>query len=181
MHSACSGKRVESRPFCVVSGGQTGVDRGALDAALSLGVPCGGWCPAGRAAEDGVIPARYPVIALRGAGYDGRTVKNVEDSDGTLIISFGPASGGTARTIDVCRTLGRPHLIMDASTVSLDEAVCRAARFVREEDIRRLNVAGPRASGEPRGYEDARSLVRELCLQCGVSQSLSPPSQPSSA
>jgi hypothetical protein len=169
------------RPFCVISGGQTGVDRGALDAALSLGVPCGGWCPAGRAAEDGVIPARYPVMALRDAGYDERTAKNVEDSDGTLIIAFGRASGGTARTIDVCRRLDRPHLIMDATSVTFEEAVCRAVRFVREEDIRRLNVAGPRASGEPRGYEYACSLVRELCLQCGVSQSRDLPSQPSSA
>jgi hypothetical protein len=144
-------------------------------------VPCGGWCPAGRAAEDGVIPARYPVTALRGAGYDERTVKNVEDGDGTLIITFGPASGGTARTIDVCRTLGRPHLIVDAASVTLEDAVRRAVRFVREEDIRRLNVAGPRASGEPRGYECACSLVRELCLQCGVSQSPGPPSKPTSA
>ena len=170
-----------ARPFCVVSGGQTGVDRGALDAALSLGVPCGGWCPAGRAAEDGVIPARYPVIALPDAGYDARTVKNVEDSDGTLIIAFGRASGGTARTIDVCRKLARPHLIVDATTVTLEEAVCRAERFVSEEGIRRLNVAGPRASGEPRGYEYACSLVRGLCLRFGVSHSRELPSQPSSA
>ena len=173
MHSA--------HPFRIVSGGQTGVDRGALDAALSLGLPCGGWCPEGRLAEDGVIPARYPVNPLRDAGYDERTVKNVEDSDGTLIITFGRASGGTARTIDVCRRLGRPHLIMDATSVTLEEAVCRAVRFVREEDIRQLNVAGPRASGEPRGYEYACSLVRELCLQCGVSQSRGLPPQPSSA
>jgi len=88
----------ETRPLRVVSGGQTGVDRGALDAALERGVPCGGWCPAGRLAEDGVIPARYPVTELRGAGYDERTRKNVEDSDGTLIVTFGRATGGTART-----------------------------------------------------------------------------------
>jgi len=169
------------RPFCVISGGQTGVDRGALDAALSLGVPCGGWCPAGRTAEDGVIPARYPVIALRDAGYDERTVKNVEDSDGTLVITFGRARGGTARTIDVCRKLARPHLIVDATSVTLEEAVHRAERFVRERDIRRLNVAGPRASGEPRGYEYSCSLVRGLCFCFAVGQSSGLPSQPSSA
>src|SRR6516162_4541079 len=95
----------EVRSFSVVSGGQTGVDRGALDAALGLGVPCGGWCPDGRRAEDGVIPARYPVTELRGAGYEERTHKNVEDSDGTLIITFGQVSGGTARTLEVCRKL----------------------------------------------------------------------------
>lgn len=154
--------------FRVVSGGQTGVDRGALDAALELGVPCGGWCPAGRLAEDGVIPARYPVTELRGAGYDQRTHKNVEDSDGTLVITFGPASGGTARTIEVCEKLGRPHLIVDARSVTVEEGVWRAVRFVRAESVGQLNVAGPRASGEPRGYEYARTLVRELCRQCAA-------------
>jgi len=71
----------------VVSGGQTGVDRGALDAALDLGFPCGGWCPEGRQAEEGVIPARYPLNELIGGGYEERTQKNVEDSDGTLVIT----------------------------------------------------------------------------------------------
>jgi hypothetical protein len=165
----------------MVSGGQTGVDRGALDAALSLGVPCGGWCPEGRLAEDGVIPARYPLTELRGAGYEERTDRNVEDSDGTLVITFGRASGGTARTIEICEKLGRPHLVVDATTVLLEDAVSEAERFVREEDIRQLNVAGPRASGEPRGYKYAYSLVRELCLQCGVSQGRGLPPQPSSA
>ena len=181
MHSGYAGnKEVESRPFWIISGGQTGVDRGALDAALQLGVPCGGWCPAGRAAEDGVIPARYPVTELRDAGYGERTRKNVEDSDGTLIITFGRASGGTARTIQFCRKLRRPHLILDAAGVPFGEAVCRAVCFVREKDIRRLNVAGPRTSGEPRGYDYACSLVRDLCLQCAVSESGGLTSQPSS-
>jgi hypothetical protein len=169
------------RPFHIVSGGQTGVDRGALDAALSLGVPCGGWCPEGRLAEDGVIPGRYPLTELRGAGYEERTHRNVEDSDGTLIIAFGPVSGGTARTIEICEKLGRPHFIVDAVTVQPEDAVSEAVRFVSEEDIRQLNVAGPRASGEPRGYEYAYSLVRELCLQCGRRQSHGSPRQPNSA
>jgi hypothetical protein len=171
----------ETRPLLVVSGGQTGVDRGALDAALERGVPCGGWCPAGRLAEDGVIPARYPVTELRGAGYDERTRKNVEDSDGTLIVTFGRATGGTARTIELCEMLARPHLIVDAASVTLEEAVWRAMRFVREEDVGQLNVAGPRASGEPRAYEYAYALVRELCRQCGAGQARGGPTQPSSA
>jgi hypothetical protein len=182
MHSACSDKKsAATRPFCVISGGQTGVDRGALDAALGLGVPCGGWCPAERCAEDGTIPARYPVTELRGAGYDERTRKNVEDSDGTLVITFGRASGGTARTIEVCHKLGRPHLIVDAASVPLEKAVRLAVEFVSEQGVRRLNVAGPRASGEPRGYAYAYSLLRELCLQCGARQARSCPPQPSSA
>jgi hypothetical protein len=173
-------RSAETRPLRVVSGGQTGVDRGALDAALDLGVPCGGWCPAGRQAEDGVIPARYPVTELRGAGYGERTHKNVEDSDGTLIVTFGHASGGTAYTIELCEKLARPHLIVDAANVMLEEAVCRAVRFVREEGVGRLNVAGPRASGEPRAYEYAYVLVRELCRQCGARKPHGFPPQPSS-
>jgi hypothetical protein len=149
----------------VVSGGQTGVDRGALDAALDLGFRCGGWCPQGRQAEDGVIPARYPLNELVGAGYEERTQKNVEDSDGTLVITFGRASGGTARTIDCCKRLGRPHLIIDASSLPLEEAVRDAQRFIGDEGVGRLNVAGPRASGEPRAHGYAYRLVRELCLQ----------------
>jgi hypothetical protein len=173
-------RSAETRPLRVVSGGQTGVDRGALDAALEGGVPCGGWCPAGRLAEDGVIPARYPVTELRDGGYDARTRKNVEDSDGTLIVAFGRATGGTARTIELCETLARPHLIVDAASVALEEAVRRAVRFVREEGVGQLNVAGPRASGEPRAYEYAYALVYELCRQCGR-QARGGPTQPSSA
>jgi hypothetical protein len=149
--------------FSVISGGQTGVDRGALDAALELGVACGGWCPAGRTAEDGVIPARYPLTELSGAGYVERTQKNVEDSDGTLVITFGQASGGTARTIEFCQGLGRPYLIVDAAVVPLEDAVRQARHFVTSERIRRLNVAGPRAGGEPRAHDCAYALVRGLC------------------
>jgi hypothetical protein len=149
--------------FTVISGGQTGVDRGALDAALDVGVPCGGWCPAGRTAEDGVIPGRYPVTELAGGGYAERTQKNVEDSDGTLVITFGQPSGGTAHTIEFCRALGRPQLVVDAAAVTLEDAVRRAASFVTSEGIRRLNVVGPRASGDARGYGYAYTLVRQLC------------------
>ena len=118
---------------------------------------------------------------LRDAGYDERTHKNVEDSDGTLIVTFGQATRGTARTISLCERLERPHLIVDAASVTLEEAVWRAVRFVREEGVGQLNVAGPRASGEPRAYEYALALVRELCRQCGARQTHGGPPQPSSA
>lgn len=162
---------LRTRPFRVVCGGQTGVDRGALDAALDLGVPCGGWCPQGRFAEDGIIPARYPMTELAGAGYDERTRKNVQDSDGTLIITFGPASGGTALTIRTCSELGRPHIIIDASITPFEQAVRQSSAFVMEEGIADLNVAGPRASVEPRSYAYSYELVRGLCLQRGARSS----------
>ena len=121
-----------TRPLRVVCGGQTGVDRGALDAALDLGIPCGGWCPEGRQAEDGIIPARYPLTELSGAGYDQRTRKNVEDSD------------------------------------------TESVQFVTEGGIAKLNVAGPRASAEPRSYGYSYALVRALCLQSGARSQATP-------
>jgi Circularly permutated YpsA SLOG family len=146
----------------VISGGQTGVDRGALDAALDAGMPCGGWCPAGRLAEDGRIPARYPLTELGDGGYLERTRRNVEDSDGTLIITLGRPGGGTARTIELCTCLERPHVIVDGAVVPLESAVLEALRLLRRERILRLNVAGPRASEDARGYRYAYALVWEL-------------------
>ena len=150
----------------IVSGGQTGVDRGALDAALAARFPCGGWCPADRAAEDGPIPARYPLQELAGAGYLQRTRKNVEDSDGTLIITFGAPSGGTLRTIEFCQRLHKPHLVIDASKTSKSEAAVEIARFIDEHGIKVLNVAGRRLSGWRQGYGFAMGTVGELISRC---------------
>jgi hypothetical protein len=146
----------------IVSGGQTGVDRAALDAALSAAAPCGGWCPAGRKAEDGPIPARYPLAELSSPDYLARTRKNVDDSDGTLIITFGAPSGGTRRTVEFCQRLKKAYLIVDAAAMSIDGATRKALEFVQGRGVHRLNVAGPRASGEPRGYDYAFELVRRI-------------------
>src|SRR6516162_5915243 len=96
----------------VVSGGQTGVDRAALDIALELGVPCGGWCPKGRLAEDGVIPDRCPLTETPTKRYPQRTEWNVRDSDATLILAAGKPTVGTKLTVEVCRRLGKPHLVV---------------------------------------------------------------------
>lgn len=172
----------------VISGGQTGVDRGALDAALVLQVECGGWCPAGRLAEDGPIPKRYPVMELANAGYAERTARNVADSDGTLVISNGVLLGGTRETVDRCVELGEPHLVIDCAITTVHEAIVAATEFVRNLSSRGqardlthpdyatgrsrgcssstqlgmttiLNVAGPRASQWPEGHKTARRIV----------------------
>src|SRR5204862_1053873 len=85
----------------VVSGGQTGVDRAALDVALGLGLPCGGWCPKGRRAEDGPLPERYPLRETPWSGYPQRTQWNVRDSDGTLVLLNGEPDRGTRLTIEL--------------------------------------------------------------------------------
>ncbi len=137
------------------------MDRAALDAALAAGVPVGGWCPRGRKAEDGVIPDRYPLRELAG-GYLARTERNVVDSDGTLIIHFGPLTGGTRQTHRFCLRHGRPCLLLDGTRLSVEAAARRARAFVESQGIEVLNVAGPRASGDPRAYPWARAVVTRM-------------------
>ena len=141
----------------MISGGQTGVDRAALDAAAAAGLPIGGSCPRGRLAEDGPIPACYPLVETPSADYPQRTEWNVRDSDGTLILARGaPSSGGTAFTLEVARRLGRPALVLDLDERP-DPDVVRAWCTARA--VRTLNVAGPRESGAPGIYAEARAFL----------------------
>lgn len=146
----------------IVSGGQTGVDRAALDAALAAGAACGGWCPRGRRAEDGTIPPDYPLAETDSGDYRARTHANVALADATLVVTFGEPTGGTALTLEFCRELGRPWLMLDAERMPVAEAAARAAAFVHAHGVTTLNVAGPRASGEPRAYDYARALIAAL-------------------
>jgi hypothetical protein len=152
----------------IVSGGQTGVDRGALDAALATGFPCGGWCPANRSAEDGPIPDRYPVTPLSSRGNRQRTRQNVLDSDGTAILFHESLKGGTLFTHDLCRREHKPYIVLDATRISESAAAAAIVRFITENDIRILNVAGPRSSGWAQGYEFTVGVVGELIEKCTV-------------
>ena len=154
----------------IISGGQTGVDRAALDVALNYGIESGGWCPAGRLDEFGKIPAQYPVSELGGAGFTERTLQNVRDSEGTVIIYPGKLSGGTEQTVSFCIEQQRPHERIDASKISAKEAARLIADFVRENKIDILNVAGPRQSEWPEGYEYA-SRALDLFLNSIASKS----------
>lgn len=159
----------------IVSGGQTGVDRGALDAALVAGFACGGWCPADRGAEDGEISERYPLTPMPSANvslasegvsarqvaeqYRARTLKNVQDSDGTVILYSGSLSGGTLLTQKLCMKERKPFIALDAQAMTKLRAVGAVARFVEEHGVSVLNVAGPRLSGWPAGYRYALGVV----------------------
>ena len=145
----------------IVSGGQTGVDRAALDVALELGLPCGGWCPRGRQAEDGPISESYPLNELRSPFYSARTRLNVEDSDGTLVLTDRKPSGGTALTVDLAMNSSKPLLVVDLNKKK-GEPICRTAAWLKENGIKILNVAGPRESGSPGIYAKARMFMKEL-------------------
>jgi hypothetical protein len=143
----------------ILSDGQAGVNRGALDAALAAGFPCGGWAPVDRAAEDGPIPEKYPLASLPGGGYRQRTLKNVQDSDGTAILFSASLQGGTKLTRDLCIREKKPFVVLDATQISESRAAAVIVRFVEENEIQMLNVAGPRASGWGEGYAFAVAVV----------------------
>ncbi|OGA22384.1 MAG: hypothetical protein A3I02_06580 [Betaproteobacteria bacterium RIFCSPLOWO2_02_FULL_67_26] len=146
----------------IVSGGQTGVDRGALDAALDAGFPCGGWMPKGRKAEDGPVPGRYPLQELAVGGYEERTLQNVLDSDGTAILHFGAPEGGTRQTRVYCVEHGKPCESVDASRATPQEAALKLVAFIERNQIGALNIAGPRASKWPGAHAYARDTVARL-------------------
>ncbi|GAB4355204.1 MAG: putative molybdenum carrier protein [Gammaproteobacteria bacterium] len=143
----------------IVSGGQSGVDRAALDAALALDIPCGGWCPRGRRAEDGPLPDEYPLVETPAAHYPQRTEWNVRDSDATLILTRGAPSGGTALTLDIARRLGKPCLVVDLATEPGLDAVLL---WLEENHTGVLNVAGPRESHQPGIHGLARKFLLQL-------------------
>jgi Circularly permutated YpsA SLOG family len=154
----------------IVSGGQTGVDRGALDACLEAHFPCGGWCPGDRSAEDGTIPESYPLTPLPGGGFRQRTRQNVLDSDGTLILfdgslTAGELTGGSQLTREVAQQYGKPLLLINAARMTTSEATDTIVAWLREQaQLKILNVAGPRASGWPGGYDYTQRVVRKLLL-----------------
>ncbi|MBI5446177.1 MAG: putative molybdenum carrier protein [Deltaproteobacteria bacterium] len=142
----------------IVSGGQAGVDRAALDAGREAGLPTGGWCPKGRRAEDGPIPEGYPLRETPSTAYSQRTRWNVRDSDATLVLHRGRMGRGTRLTLRAAAETGRPCLAVDLSAAD-PEAV---RRWLREHAVRALNVAGPRESEFGGIYAEALAFLRGL-------------------
>jgi hypothetical protein len=143
----------------IVSGGQTGVDRAALDLALELGLPCGGWCPKGRKAEDGPIAPCYPLRETPSDDYAQRTEWNVRDSDGTLVLTVGPPTEGTAFTVAVAARLKKPCLVVDLAEPMQADSV---RSWLARHRIKALNVAGPRESKSPGIYQKARTALEKI-------------------
>ena len=135
------------------------MDRAALDMALDLRIPCGGWCPSGRLAEDGPLGPEYPLEETPSSDYFQRTEWNVRDSDGTLILHGGHLSGGTALTVELAARHNRPCLILE---LNQNPASLTFLEWARQHRIRVLNVAGPRESGAPGIGDQASAFLRTV-------------------
>ncbi len=150
------------QPLIIRSGGQTGADRGALDAALAVGVAICGWIPRGRLAEDGPLDAKYPLEETESNRYAIRTDWNVRDADATLIISRKPLEGGTALTEEYAVTRRKPCMVFDPyEETDIDNIV----QWLQQCQIKVLNVAGPRESKCPGIYQQAFRVIQGVLTQ----------------
>jgi hypothetical protein len=148
----------KSAPLTIVSGGQTGADRAALDFAIRAGLPHDGWCPRGRTAEDGPLDSRYLLRETPTTNYAERTAWNVRDTDATVVFTLRKElSGGTRLTAELAESIGRPMLHLCSADHGPLEAAVTLRQFLSANKVARLNVAGPRASQEPAiaAYVDA--------------------------
>ena len=130
----------------IISGGQTGVDRAALDAAMILNIPNGGFCPKGRRAEDGIIPDIYNLDETLSFEYAERTKKNVQHSQGTLILFWDTIKNGSLTTLEYCRVLDKPHFILDMNKTPKYQ-IKKIDHWIKNNQIKILNIAGPREDG----------------------------------
>lgn len=148
----------------IISGGQTGADQGALDAAIEAGLAHGGWIPKGRKTESGPLPAAYQLKEMPTTAYPPRTARNVAEADATVIVSHGPLKGGSLLTQTLARNQAKPVLHLDLSQTAAFAAARQLSDWLRESGIRVLNVAGPRASEDPAIYQKTRDIITTAIL-----------------
>jgi hypothetical protein len=148
----------------IISGGQTGADRAALDFAIKHSIPHGGWLPKGRKAEDGRLPDHYQLQEMPSGDYSKRTKQNILDSDGTLLVSHGFLTGGSALTQFLAEEHKKPCLHIDLNLLSMQEAVQIIDKWIQSHKLKVLNVAGPRASKDPKIYEATMHLLETTFL-----------------
>jgi hypothetical protein len=145
----------------IISGGQTGVDRAALDVALDLGFPIGGWVPKGRRAEDGLIPERYALKETLSREYEQRTEWNVRDSDATLVLTTSKPEGGTLSTLELAHRLEKPVFVVD---LLKPRNLPSVQYWLDYEKVKVLNVAGPRESKVPGIRVMAMEFMKDLLI-----------------
>jgi putative molybdenum carrier protein len=150
----------------IISGGQTGADQGALDAAIKLGIPHGGWIPKGRLTENGPLPDKYNLIEMPTRSYPERTKKNIRESDGTLILSHGRLTGGSGYTKKWALKYGKPMLHIDLSSVTPFDSAVLINDWIVEYDIKVMNVAGPRASKDSKIYQSTLDIIESVLFLC---------------
>lgn len=143
----------------IISGGQTGADRAALDYAIEFNISYGGWVPKGRKTEDGKLPEKYKLQEMPTSDYSKRTEKNILAADGTLIVSHGRLTGGSALTQFLAEKHNKPFIHVDMDSMSMEDASEAVRLWLKENCIDTLNVAGPRASKDPAIYEATRRLL----------------------
>jgi hypothetical protein len=147
----------------ILSGGQTGVDRAALDFALKNKLICGGWCPKGRIAEDGKIPDQYPLTEAAVSSYSWRTELNVRDSDATLVIYSGALGNGTELTIKKTQSQGKPLMLIDLD--NNNELVAENfISWINANKVETLNIAGPRESTNQGIYLKTIKLLEKIIV-----------------
>jgi hypothetical protein len=150
----------------IMSGGQTGADRAALDWACQRGFAHGGWCPKGRLAADGPLHERYTLRETTSAGYRQRTKLNVQDSDATLILNAGDLDGGTLQTARFAETFCKPHLVVQIDQVTQEDAVQMIRGWLAQGQFGTLNVAGPREEKRAGIYASVVALL-DACFKVG--------------
>ena len=149
----------------IISGGQTGADRAALDFAILHGIPHGGWVPRGRRTEDGTLLEKYCLEEMPTLDYAQRTEKNVLSADGTLVVSHGYLKGGSALTVFLAEKHRKPCIHADLDEWPAEEAAGRIRRWLQEHRIGVLNVAGPRAGADPKIYRETFDLLEALLAE----------------
>lgn len=154
----------DSKGSCItiISGGQTGIDRAALDVAIEFGIPHGGFCTQDRRAEDGVIPDIYQLQALESLDYKHRTIQNVLDSDVTLILNIGALDGGTKLTAEIAEKNSKPCRPVPLDAKDLDQHITTTRQWIAKTGCRRINVAGPRESKRPGAYEAGKAFLKRV-------------------
>ena len=146
----------------IISGGQTGADRAALDFAIKHSISYGGWVPKGRRTENGTLPEKYQLQEMPTDEYSKMTEQNIVDSDATLILSHASLTGGSALTQSLAEKHGKPCIHIDLSKVGMRKAGLIINIWIHRYKIKVLNIAGPKASKDPKIYQATFELLEVL-------------------